>query len=324
MDKTASRLYTIFFGLIVLIVSSMYQIPGGIRLNLLLYPQIGVFTVLGFFHGYNMMRYKTFSKGKDTSISAYEVLDLISDSLIYTAWYNVILFPLSGFGIIEWTGVFVILISGFISDLAGSDISKKSKIFNTAHFLGHSPMTLLLTGVALYLLKIAVFYLFPANIYLEAFHGNFLARLIIVFFCLCGLVTMISLLAKNVRKNITGKKKLSDEDKAKIKDFSKRIIKKLFHTIKRFISKLATILSGPVLIIVLVIAGLFAVGIAAGFALGIYSSILKFVEPIMEQLLKTGKTLVTPSKFYGLCQTISLIAVLFYSILTSHALKISE
>lgn len=326
MDKTASRLYTIFFGIIILIVSSLYQIPGGIRLNLLLYPQIGVFSVLGFFHAYNIIRFKNFNKNekKSTSITAYEVLDLITNTLIYTAWYNVILFPLSGFGIIEWTGVFIILISGFISDLAGTDFSYKKDIFSAAKFLGHSPITLLLTGVALYLFKIAVFYLLPANIYLEAFHGNFLARTIIVFFCLCGLITMVSLLVKNVRKNISGKKELSDEEKAKIKDSTKKFFKKCWNGIKKIVTKLAAVVSGPVFIIILIIAGLFVVGIAAAFALNIYNSILKFVEPVMEQLLKTGKALVTPSKFYGLCQTISLIAVLFYSILDSHSLKTSE
>jgi len=314
MDKTASRLYTIFFGLIVLTISSIYKIPAGIRLNLLLYPQIGVFAVLGFFHAYNLMRFKSVVKeDKKTAITAYEVLDLISDWLIYTAWYNVILFPLSGFGIIEWSGVFVILISGFVSDLSGTETSNKKDHLSTARFLGHSPMTLILTGVALYLFKIAVFYLLPANIYLESFHGNFLARTIIVFFCLCGLITMISLLVKNVRKNLTGKAELSEKEKAKLKESSKNFFKKLISIAARFIKKLATVLSGPVFLIVIVIAGLLVIGIAAGFALNLYNSILKLVEPIMENLLKTGKTLITPSKFYGLCQTISLVAILFYS-----------
>ena len=427
MNKTASRLYTIFFGIVILFFSSIYQIPGGIRINILIYPQVGIYALLGFFHAFNMMRFKSwnykfnsvkkskkhisdaeiseysaeklasgnFENGK---LSAYEVLDLISDWFLYTAWYNVILFPLSGFGVIEWAGVFVILICGFISDLTGttfaeenvnavSDVNAVSaadavannenaalpapdknavtsaegavpnekavttadvpvpcnnavrtagdnvsngnaegsapgknlqktsagqKIAGTAAFLGQSPMMLLITGSALYIFKIAVFYLLPANLYLEAFHGNSLARTMIVFFCLLGITALFSLLKKNMKATLTQKQQ------EEIKNTAAKIAKKTASGIKKFFSKLAKMISAKAFFIFCIIAVFAVILIAGAFALNIYNKILQFVEPFMENLMKNGKTLIIPTKLYGLCQTISLVAILFSASLTAH------
>ena len=433
MNKTASRLYTIFFGIVILFFSSIYQIPGGIRINILIYPQVGIYALLGFFHAFNMMRFKSwnykfnsvktskkhisdaeiseysaeklasgnFENGK---LSAYEVLDLISDWFLYTAWYNVILFPLSGFGVIEWAGVFVILICGFISDLTGTTFAEESvnavsddnavsdgnavsaadavasnentalpapdknagtsadgavsnekvvntadvpvpcnnavsttrdnvsngnaggsapgknlqktsagqKIAGTAAFLGQSPMMLLITGSALYIFKIAVFYLLPANLYLEAFHGNSLARTMIVFFCLLGITALFSLLKKNMKATLTQKQQ------EEIKNTAAKIAKKTASGIKKFFSKLAKMISAKAFFIFCIIAVFAVILIAGAFALNIYNKILQFVEPFMENLMKNGKTLIIPTKLYGLCQTISLVAILFSASLTAH------
>ncbi len=396
MNKTASRLYTIFFGIVILFFSSIYQIPGGIRINILIYPQIGIYALLGFFHAFNMMRFKSwnykcncvktakknisdaesseypaekliggnFESGK---LSAYEVLDLISDWFLYTAWYNVILFPLSGFGVIEWAGVFVILICGFISDLTGTTFAEDSvvenvsddnatstaenavitvpvnnavttsgdgvsdgnavatvpgknlqkmstgqKIVGTAAFLGQSPMMLLITGSALYIFKIAVFYLLPANLYLEAFHGNSLARTMIVFFCLLGITALFSLLKKNMKATF------SQKQQKEIKNTAVKIAKKTASGIKKFFSKLAKMISAKAFFIFCIIAVFVVILIAGAFALNIYNKILQFVEPFMENLMKNGKTLIIPTKLYGLCQTISLVAILFSASLTAH------
>ncbi len=427
MNKTASRLYTIFFGIVILFFSSIYQIPGGIRINILIYPQVGIYALLGFFHAFNMMRFKSwnykynsvktskkhisdaeiseysaeklasgnFENGK---LSAYEVLDLISDWFLYTAWYNVILFPLSGFGVIEWAGVFVILICGFISDLTGTTFAEENvntvsdgnavntadaattnentalpapdknavtsaegavsnenavttadvpvpcnnavsttgdnvskgnaggsapgknlqktsagqKIAGTAAFLGQSPMMLLITGSALYIFKIAVFYLLPANLYLEAFHGNSLARTMIVFFCLLGITALFSLLKKNMKATLTQKQQ------EEIKNTAAKIAKKTASGIKKFFSKLAKMISAKAFFIFCIIAVFAVILIAGAFALNIYNKILQFVEPFMENLMKNGKTLIIPTKLYGLCQTISLVAILFSASLTAH------
>jgi hypothetical protein len=433
MNKTASRLYTIFFGIVILFFSSIYQIPGGIRINILIYPQVGIYALLGFFHAFNMMRFKSwnykfnsvktskkhisdaeiseysaeklasgnFENGK---LSAYEVLDLISDWFLYTAWYNVILFPLSGFGVIEWAGVFVILICGFISDLTGTTFAEESveavsddnavsdgnavsaadavasnentalpapdknagtsadgavsneKVVNTADvpvpcnnavstardnvsngnaegsapgknlqktsagqkiagtvaFLGQSPMMLLITGSALYIFKIAVFYLLPANLYLEAFHGNSLARTMIVFFCLLGITALFSLLKKNMKATLTQKQQ------EEIKNTAAKIAKKTASGIKKFFSKLGKMISAKAFFIFCIIAVFAVILIAGAFALNIYNKILQFVEPFMENLMKNGKTLIIPTKLYGLCQTISLVAILFSASLTAH------
>lgn len=442
MNKTASRLYTIFFGIVILFFSSIYQIPGGIRINILIYPQVGIYALLGFFHAFNMMRFKSwnykfnsvktskkhisdaeiseYSAGKLASgnfengkLSAYEVLDLISDWFLYTAWYNVILFPLSGFGVIEWAGVFVILICGFISDLTGTTFAAESvnavsdgdavsddnavntanavannenaalpapdknagtsadgavsnenavtsapngnavttanvpvpcnnavstagdnvsngnaggtapgknlqkpsagqKLAGTAAFLGQSPMMLLITGSALYIFKIAVFYLLPANLYLEAFHGNSLARTMIVFFCLLGITALFSLLKKNMKAT------LSQKQQEEIKNTAAKLAKKTASGIKKFFSKLAKMISAKAFFIFCIIAVFAVILIAGAFALNIYNKILQFVEPFMENLMKNGKTLIIPTKLYGLCQTISLVAILFSASLTAH------
>ncbi len=77
-------------------------------------------------------------------------------------------------------------------------------------------------------------------------------------------------------------------------------------------------ISAKAFFIFCIIAVFVVILIAGAFALNIYNKILQFVEPFMENLMKNGKTLIIPTKLYGLCQTISLVAILFSASLTAH------
>lgn len=104
-------------------------------------------------------------------LHTYAILIILGDLFAYAAFFNIVLFPLSGFGIIEWGLVTYMFI--------GSLLVKRSS-YNL-----FSPVSLLITGIALYVVKVFVQSVFPVNIYQEVISGNTTIRMII--FCIAAI-----------------------------------------------------------------------------------------------------------------------------------------
>ena len=91
-------------------------------------------------------------------------------------------------------------------------------------------------------------------------------------------------------------------------------LKTIINWIKRFIKFFVSLLSGPMLIVVLLILGFGAVFFIFAFIKTTCDDILRFVEPILIKLAETGKSSITDSVIYYITQITVIVSVLIASI----------
>lgn len=226
--------------------------------------------------------------------SAISFLGLIC---IYTAFYNIVLFPLSGIGMIEWTLVCLTIFANALSKFMNK------KILN----IGQSPMAIWNFGVLLFFIKIIWFFFFEENIYQETIQGNFLLRLLI------GVVGAgaILLLLTQLKTKIFGKPQNKNDN------FIVRFIKNSLSFFGGLVKSGLSILKGPQVII----AGLIGSIVALVSVNKILLKIEATLSPYIEKLLTSGENTIPLTYFYITYQLISFISISIYLILADVYLK---
>lgn len=290
--QTSKKIFLLSFGILLIDLSILYLNQNGkILLNQTMLIPLYVSFIFGFFHGY-----KTFliEKFIDNKIS---LLSLVYLSFIYTAWYNVILLPLSGFGVIEWDLFLFIIFSDFI-------LLNSSKYKEKISYITSSGKTLLIFGSIMSVFKFIMYFIFPDNIYEESFIGNPTARLFVLAFNCIGILFLLLFLKNKIKAKMSFSKKQ--------KDISVSILKRIINQIKKFFNLILSLISSQAAIIIIGIIILVG-GILIVFEINaICEDILEFIEPFLIKFSSTGKSAISPSIFYFISNFIVLISVLVF------------
>lgn len=285
-----NKLYNCVFGLLLIILSSISYVRGRMWLNFFLFPQFTIYAIIGFFHAYNVYELKSVIKKDETNL-----LDLIAYFLVYTAWYNTILLPYSGLGLIESTFVFALFTTSFISTVAGKSVRNP--------FSGQPPFFMVILGVFLFLAKTFLFYMFKDKIYDQLVTGNQTARNMVFLLSALGLVFLLAQLKRNLVNQFDPSRNISKAGS----NMLKKTVEFISNGFKTIIAAGGAIFLLPVILCVGGIAGIFAL-------MKFYNDVMKFVEPLLQLILTTGENKIHYSTVYSLCQTGSMIGVLFYTI----------
>lgn len=269
-------------------LSSLYY-NNGFRIESISY-QTMVYFLLGFFHAYNVWTLDNVINEQNKNVFV-----LFCYSLVYTAWYNVVLLPESGLGLIEWIVVFIVLTSNLITELTTKKINNP--------FMGKRPTVLIFFGVILFIIKVIIFSVVTGNNIYDSFvSGNetvrFLSVLPIIAFLIFGLISLVSQIYKHITNNFEIK---ADSPFS----FIEKIIKSLL--------TLSVIVWLPIIIVmmpfIISILGLFILVEISNF----YTDTLDFVEDILRLITSTGELSLYPSATYYTFQMISFIVVIFYT-----------
>ena len=296
LRKSTEGMIALTLAIVVFTISSLYWYNGFTKLSFVLFPQMAVFIILGFFHAHNIWSLENVISGQKESI-----FKLVCYTLLYSAWYNVVLLPESGLGYIEWVMVLLVMGSNIVTELGVKKINNP--------FMGQRPYVLVFLGVALFLIKEIFFFLFNDNIYDQMILQNGTARFFVFLFAAGGLV----LLMMQLGKNFTNKLGVKVNKKAAEKSF-KRIISFIADSVKKIFKMLVAAFSWPVIIIIVASVILVVVGLSFAFANKIYNDIMSFIEPLLEKIASTGENKIHPSIGFYACQTLSMATVLFYTV----------
>ena len=310
IKKIIKNLYLCAAGLFCLILSTVSMSYGHLHLNALVFPDFVITLIFAFISSVHVLSAKV-QYGGDKSL-----FSVLPSFLFYGSFYNVVLLPLSGFGLVEWIIVFFILMgkSGLIFEGKREKSKEKNwaeKFLSSSHALFQGVLGTVSLGLVLFMIKVFIFYLFPSNIYIQSFTGNKTARFILALLCITGLVVLLGQLKDSVMQNLGIKKKGEDKKKEGTKVFSK-ILKAFLSFIKKIFSFLLNLLSANVLMIIIFIAVLVIALISVCTAMTIFNDILDFISPYLEKLTETGRGRIQMSQTYGICQTVSLVCTLFY------------
>lgn len=296
------NLKTLAVSLLAFAAASLYVQNGVVDLTLFMFPQAAVYFLLGFFHAHNVWSLDNLIRKKQ------DFFPLISYTILYTGWYNVVLLPESGLGYIEWAIVFIALTMNFINEAFAK------KIHNP--FMGQRPLVLLFFGLALFLLKMFLFYVFKDNIYESVFLQNDTARNLVGIFSVCG----IGLLLMQLYQHITNRFGINI-DKKKAHSWGKKLTRMLGGLLRKVFQLLTVFCTLPVVLIVVSSAGLIALIIAFKTANEMYQDILALMEPFLAKILSTGENRIHPSHLYSLLQTVAMMTVLFYTVYIEKNMK---
>lgn len=91
-------------GIWLLYLSCLYLSAGGdMRLKIAMYPDMPVYLMFGAIHAYIMHQFNRIRYDEVRKFGpAEETLYIVADLFVYAAFYNIVLLPLCGIGIIEW------------------------------------------------------------------------------------------------------------------------------------------------------------------------------------------------------------------------------
>lgn len=293
ITNTTKIFYRLSFGLFLLELSLVYiNTAGVLLLNNTMMLQLMVSGILGFFHSVHKSSSNSLNEG-------FSAIYWISNTLIYSAWYNVVVLPPSGFWLIEIVMLSCVIFSDFLASVSGKENEKIA-------YVNSSRLNILILGSLLFIGKVIVIVLFPQNLYIEHFTGNSTARLFILLISLMGFICLLTTIFK--------KFKIAMNIKPETLNATSNFLKTIINWIKRFIKFFVSLLSGPMLIVVLLILGFGAVFFIFAFIKTTCDDILRFVEPILIKLAETGKSSITDSVIYYITQITVIVSVLIASI----------
>lgn len=299
VKEFAAATFSAAVGVFVFVLSSLYWRNGTPKLSFDLFPQTALFFILGFLHAYNVYELENLVSRQKKGL-----FSLFCYFLVYAAWYNIVLLPESGLGYIEWFIVLFLLSSNIITEIFTKKINNP--------FMGQRPLVLVYMGIVLFVAKLFLFYMFPDNIYDSMILTNKTARSAVGIFSLFGIVMLVMQFYKHVTNKLKSEPITQKEDGIK-KFFSS--LGNLFMKLVKLIGQIiATFLSGPAIVIIVIASGF--VGLAYAFYKmnEIYKNILALIEPLLQKLASTGENSVHPSLPYYVCQLVSMCVVLFYTI----------
>ena len=309
-EKNEKQLYRVFWSLAIgvwfLYLSSAYRSLGGcIKFSILLYPQNMVFIIFGIFQAYNFYEIKKVINEEYTNHKGFKepvyisYIRLIADSLIYTSFYTIVLFPISGIGIIEYLIVAIVIFSDFLYKLF-----PKRKNFEIS--IGQSQIAVLSFGVLLFLIKIIVFYFFPDDMYNELFVGNATARWLIAIMGGGAIILLFS----QLKTRFFGKTKTANKLFAKIIGLLARLLGYVVQT-------LLSICSPIVLLAIIAVSGISVLL----FIESVKNDIVSLLRPFLQKILTTGENKVHISNLYQVFQMISFVLILFHQFFSYFSLR---
>ena len=290
-------------GIWLLYLSCLYLSAGGdMRLKIAMYPDMPVYLMFGAIHAYIMHQFNRIRYDEVRKFGpAEETLYIVADLFVYAAFYNIVLLPLCGIGIIEWGLIAYML----FSTLA---ISQDRKVI----YRFFNPLAFLIFGLCLFLIKVAVTTLFPQNIYRGMISGNDTARFLIFAMAALALAYFVKSLFDLRKDNVVSVSSQGSGEKlvAFLGRQAERIGKVIF--------------SGPFLIVAIGIAiPTFIIGGVMGyFILGkIQREFWMFVTPVLEKLLTTDRQSIILSKSLMIFQTIACLLYLIYFLYHNNRLQ---
>ncbi|MBP5175709.1 MAG: hypothetical protein ILP07_07355 [Treponema sp.] len=280
--------------------------------------QAGIFVnvILGILLSLHFLNY-TESFGLDikkTGIVVY-ILNTLSYTLLCTAFFNTVLLPFSGIGILECAVILIYLFGNLICSLGVG--GKKS-------CAGQSPVFIFGFGLLLMVFKQIIFYLFEDNIYEQLFQGNPLMRFLLFLASTVSGFMIFSNLIKAAQSKIL-------VNRTTLKTHSEKIAKKIVSALKMIgksiVGIFTTLLSGPVIIAIafsaLLIFGGFIIFFAKKAFDSFFNNVMAVIEPFMQKMLSTGKDFLTPSTGYLLCNLGVLLIFFVVIILMQNSCKTS-
>lgn len=306
IKEFAAATFSAAVGVFVFVLSSLYWRNGTPKLSFDLFPQTALFFILGFLHAYNVYELENLVSRQKKGL-----FSLFCYFLVYAAWYNIVLLPESGLGYIEWFIVLFLLSSNIITEIFTKKINNP--------FMGQRPLVLVYMGIVLFVAKLFLFYMFPDNIYDSMILTKKTARSAVGIFSLFGIVVLVMQFYKHVTNKLKSEPITQKEDGIK-KFFSS--LGNLFMKLVKLIGQIiATFLSGPAILIIVIASGF--VGLAYAFYKmnKIYDNIMAIIEPLLQKLASTGENHVHPSLPYYVCQLVSMCVVLFYTIHLEHNME---
>ena len=274
-------------GVWLLYLSCLYLSGSGeFRLKIAMYPDMIVFLMFGAIHAYIAHQFNKIMYDTNRNIgTTTETLYIVADVFVYAAFYNIVLLPLCGIGIIEWALLAYMLFSTLV-------IAQNRDLI----YRFFSPLSFLILGLCLFLLKVAVTTLFPQNIYREMINGNATARFLLFAMSVLVLVYYVKGLFDHAIQKTNQGRSLA------VMAFMGRQAAKIG----------VVIFTAPFLI--------FAAGII--LPLGVIGVILfigkieqdfwKFVSPVLEKLLTTDRQNIILSKSLMIFQIASCLLYLIY------------
>lgn len=227
---------------------------------MLLFPQIAIFVMVAFLHAIKRSQNGIFSF----------VIRLIT----LTCWYNIVLLPESGIGIIEWA--FVLLTLGTLKISAGKQADSENDI--------------IALGCLLFVAKVAIFCYFDENIYNALFLGNWSARLILNCFAILCIVLLILRLFRKVAG-------------ARQEAARKNALQVATVTTRKIATSALAIFGAQTLIIIVAVVAL----LVFLFVGKVYDDLVILLETFLQKATSTGKSVVKPSTPYYLFQAVALV-----------------
>lgn len=271
--------------------------------------QAGIFmsVILGILLSLHFMNYaESFGLGIEKTGRAVYILNLISYTVLSAAFFNTVLLPFSGIGILECAVMLIYLFGNLICSLGVG--GKKS-------CAGQSPLFIFGFGLFLIVFKQVIFYLFEDNIYTQLFQGNPLTRfLLFLASTVSGLMIFSNLIKAAQSKILVNRTTLKTHSEKN----SNRIIPALKMIGKSIAGIFTTLLSGPVIIALAFSVLLFFGGLIVFFAKKLFdtffNNVMAIIEPFMQKMLSSGKDFLTPSTGYLLCN-LGVLLIFFVAII---------
>lgn len=281
-ENVSNHVLMLGFSFFVFILSSLYMNEAGkVALCFNQMKQVSIFLLFGFLYSINLIKFK-----KDALLET-SLLEHISLAVLYAAFFQVVLFPESGFGFLEWTFMIMILTADFFSYSMG-----KSKM----KLIMFNPTQIIILGTILFFAKAFVFYMFPEDIYKNLIATNKTVQWILVVLFSIFVTTLFMKLLKVLKTKVQ-----YEQNKNALQAVTKGV-SKIFKTFAAFImSTFISVLLAPLLLV----GGIF-------LFFKIKNDIFHFIEFFLAPLLTTGKYSITPSSLYYALQISSMLCVLFF------------
>lgn len=251
-------------------------------------PDTLVFLIFGLLHTF-------------TVCNEYEnckTLNFISDWLLYTAFYNLVLLPACGFGFFEW----IILGGTFLFELG---IISQRKIIQrkiSTKIIVSDIDSLLIFGIFLFLFKLIVRYMFKTNLSPDILENNSAMNLITILIALLavyGLKSAVTGLKLTKEVSKTGDVVVKTTKKVSL------VIFKFFSKIIHFIINLVlTLVTNPIVLLIIV-GAVFLLGVVGVITVlwkindtlkDISTDIKQFIAPIIRFALGTDNAAYSDDK----------------------------
>lgn len=281
--------------------------------GLLVMPETLIFLIFGLFHSYLALI------GRETAYNRFQlkenlnekILAFISDTILYSTFYRLVLLPSCGFGYIEWALLLLFFAQEFgihfhvkiktkddVVDEKKLILFDEEKIYSCGKEKFVNPFQLTILGLVLWGFKIIVRYFLPQNLY-QSLSGNKtvmnLILVTVIFLAVYGIKRLFDLEKHEKSVTIKGKTVL------------KTIVKSVGGVLKSLGSVILAALSGPALIVVvLVVVVIFGLG---GFFLfrGMKQDLLFFVGRILNIVLSTDNAGYTETNLNTIGQIFSIM-----------------